>query len=395
MSEKIATLRATPEAYQYFAEQFSILFSIDHCAIYRVGDKNEQFSKYFEIKPKKKSHPAIKYEQRIHLGFDFLVEKEKYLFVNHKKLSKLFNELILTIRRAGKVELIFYGIVENTFKLEDIHEDICRIFSNFYIQVEDSLQIRNKISDKQQELSGKIIENNDTLYQLNERLVRYNQELQQFAYSASHDLQEPLRTISSYINLFLRNYNQTLTDEGREYLQYASIGAQRMHYLIKDLLTYSKLDYKDEPMTEFEGNIMLQVALNNLQLAVEENNALVLYSDLPVLHGNHSQIILLFQNLIDNAIKFRSKNEPLVFIDVEDKNDQWEFKIKDNGIGIPHQFQNKIFGFFNRLHARDEIKGSGLGLSICKKIVERHRGNIGVESKPGKGSTFTFSLSKV
>ena len=147
-------------------------------------------------------------------------------------------------------------------------------------------------------------------------------------------------------------------------------------------------------MTHFEGNAAIRQALDNLQMSVEESNALILYPDLPVMYGNHSQIILLFQNLIDNAIKFRSKNEPLVFIDLEELTDRWEFKVKDNGIGIAQQFQQKIFGIFNRLHGRDEIQGSGLGLSICKKIVERHRGEIAVESKPGKGTTFIFSIGK-
>ncbi|MFI5170888.1 MAG: ATP-binding protein [Chitinophagales bacterium] len=401
MSEKISALHSTSAAQQYFADQFRSLFNLNHCAIYRVSENEELFIRSFEVKHKKRSPLAVKYEQKLRPAQGILSGKEEYIFCSKKSdlikdevNFRVLNELTLTVRRSAKAELIFYAIIDNEILVDEIQNDVCRIFSNFYLQVEDSLKIRNKISDKQQELSGKISENNDTLFQMNERLVRYNQELQQFAYSASHDLQEPLRTISSYINLFLRNYNETLTDDGREYLQYASDGAQRMHQLIKDLLVYSKLDYKEEPMTEFEGSIMLREALNNLQLAVEESNALILYTDLPVLYGNHSQVILLFQNLIDNAIKFRSKSEPLVFIDVEDKNDLWEFKIKDNGIGIPQQFQNKIFGFFNRLHARDEIKGSGLGLSICKKIVERHHGNIFVESRPGKGSTFTFSLSK-
>ncbi|MFZ1635872.1 MAG: ATP-binding protein [Chitinophagales bacterium] len=402
MSEKISSLRTTDESIAYFAKQFCLLFPIDNYAVYRVSEKTELFIRTIENKPKLKSGNSAKFEQRLHLPDDIRNNQEKFVFIldnaekfisTHKPIE-VINEVILPIRRNGSVELFFYGVTAEPVQVDAFQNDTCRIFANFYLQVEDALLIRNKINDKQQELSGHISENNDTLFELNERLISYNQELQQFAYSASHDLQEPLRTISSYINLFLKSYGDNLPDDGREYLQFASDGAQRMHHLIKDLLTYSKLDYHTEPMTNFEGNMTLRQALDNLQKSVEESNALILYPDLPVMYGNHSQIILLFQNLIDNAIKFRSKNEPLVLIDVEDKIDKWEFKVRDNGIGIASQFQHKIFGIFNRLHGRDEIQGSGLGLSICKKIVERHKGNITVESKPGKGTTFTFSLSK-
>ncbi|HRF74925.1 MAG TPA: ATP-binding protein [Chitinophagales bacterium] len=402
MSERITSLRTTDEAMLYFAEQFNLLFHLDYCSLYRVSEKKDVFIRSAECKIKKKSVPIAKPENRIQLPVSILDAKDKYVFINQddrpflfgKKIEQLAAEVIVTIRRAGNIELIFYGTSFTPIEEDAFQNDTCRIFSNFFWQVEDALLIRSKINDKQKELSGHIAENNDTLFQLNEKLITYNQELQQFAYSASHDLQEPLRTIASYINLFLKSYGATLTEEGKEYLQFASDGAQRMHHLIKDLLTYSKLDFQSEPMTHFEGNAAIRQALDNLQMSVEESNALILYPDLPVIYGNHSQIILLFQNLIDNAIKFRSKNEPLVFIDLEELTDRWEFKVKDNGIGIAQQFQQKIFGIFNRLHGRDEIQGSGLGLSICKKIVERHRGEIAVESKPGKGTTFIFSIGK-
>jgi len=396
MSEKIPTLRVSSDAQQYFAEQFKALFHVDVCAFYRVSEKPGIFIRSSECKLAKKGNKS-KFENRITLPNELSNNKDQFLLINHKQNVADVNypsSIYLTIRRAGEVELLLFGHATFTSESNLGQNDICRIFSNFYLQVEDALEIRNKINEKQQELSGRISENNETLFQMNEKLITYNQELQQFAYSASHDLQEPLRTISSYISLFLKNYGENLTDEGREYLNFASNGAQRMHHLIKDLLTYSKLNYQNEPTTTFKGNDIIRQALDNLHIAVEESNALILYPDLPVIHGNQSQVILLFQNLIDNAIKFRSKNEPLVIIDIEDKLDKWEFKISDNGIGIAHQFQHKIFGIFNRLHGRDEIQGSGLGLSICKKIVEKHNGSITVESKPGKGTTFIFSLTK-
>ncbi len=401
MSEKMSSLRQTADAQHYFSECFCSLFSLENCAIYRVSEEPDRFLKIFEFGGNKKLKSPNKYPEKGILNSEILSEQNNFVIINWKKdfvftqkpIVNNETEIILLIRRLGIVELVIYGTTSKPVA-KVAYNDTCRIISNFYIQVQDALQIRSSISNKQNELSGKISENTDTLIQLNEKLLQSNQELQQFAYSASHDLQEPLRNITSYINLFMRNFGATLSEEGREYLDFAAGGAQRMHHLIKDLLTYSKLDQQDEPMAAFEGNNILREALDNLHLSVEESNALILYPDLPVLYGNHSQILLLFQNLIDNAIKFRSKSEPLVFIDMEDKNELWEFKIKDNGIGIPQQFQNKIFGFFNRLHPRDKIDGSGLGLSICKKIVEKHNGNILVDSKPGKGSTFTFTLSK-
>ncbi len=396
MSEKIPTLRVSSDAQQYFAEQFKALFHVDCCAIYRVSEKPAIFIRSLDCKPSKRNNKP-KFNNRLTLPETLGNNCDQFVLINQPENvddSNCQSTIYMAVRRAGEVEVVLFGYTSHAIDSNPLLNDICRIFSNFYLQVEDSLKIRNKINDKQQELSGRISENNETLFQLNEKLIAYNQELQQFAYSASHDLQEPLRTISSYISLFLKNYGEQLTDEGKEYLNYASNGAQRMHHLIKDLLTYSKLDYQNEPTTTFEGNEIIRQALDNLHIAVEESNALILYPDFPAIHGNHSQVILLFQNLIDNAIKFRSKNEPLVIIDIEDKLDKWEFKISDNGIGIAQQFQQKIFGIFNRLHGRDEIQGSGLGLSICKKIVEKHNGSITVESKHGKGTTFIFSLSK-
>ncbi len=402
MSEKIVFIRQSADAQQYFVDCFKELFHLEHSAIYRVSEKKDLFIRSFHETSKKRNTNGIKFPLNVSLKEKTLNNKGQYLFFNAEDIALIseidentsLQQILFTVRRSGEVVLFFYGIASDKLPVSDDQNDVCRIISNFYLQVQDSLQIRNNISSKQNELSGRITENNDSLIQLNEKLLLSNQELQQFAYSASHDLQEPLRNISAYINLFLRSYGNTLTEEGNEYLHFASDAAQRMHHLIKDLLTFSKLDHAEEPMGKFDGNDIIREALNNLQMAVEESNAIILYHDLPILYGNHSQILLLFQNLIDNAIKFRSKCEPLVFIDMEEKSGLWEFKIKDNGIGIPQQFHNKIFGFFNRLHPRDKIQGSGLGLSICKKIVEKHNGSIVVESKPGKGSTFTFTLSK-
>jgi signal transduction histidine kinase len=235
--------------------------------------------------------------------------------------------------------------------------------------------------------------NSDLKEQL-EQLQQANEELRQFAYRASHDLQEPLRTISNYVGLFKRNYGNDLNEEGREYLGFAKDASERMHRLVKDLLEYTKLDHQNGPKMVVDGNKMLEEALENIKMAAEENDAIILYEDMPVLEGHEKQLVSLFQNLINNAIKFKGDGTPMVTIDVNEKDQSWEFSISDNGIGINNDFRDKIFQFFIRLHSTSEYKGSGLGLSICKKIVENHNGVISVNSTEGKGSTFVFDIAR-
>lgn len=396
LTDASAGLRTTASADKLFSAEFIQLFGVDHCSIFRATERHDLFVRSFDTRPEIISVKSKPLSVPVH----FIGKNDRFFYVGDKvnpilkEISKGKYEIMLAVRRAGVTELFFYATASQPVETDEFLNDTCRAFANMYLHVDDSVRIKGKIADKQNELSDRMIENTDALQQLNERLIQSNTELQQFAYSASHDLQEPLRTITSYINLFIRNYGNSVAPQGLEFLDYASDGARRMHALIKNLLTYSRLDNQEEPMQPIDGNRMLTEAMNNLQLAVEESNALVLYPDMPQLYGNESQLVLLFQNLIDNAIKFRSKAEPIVFIEVDERPDAFEFRVRDNGIGIPPEFHNKIFGFFNRLHARDEYEGTGLGLSICKKIVERHHGNILVDSKPGKGSTFVFSLKK-
>lgn len=401
MSDRITTLRTANEAQAYFSEQFRKMFPITHCAMYRVSERDDTFYRTYDFAASK-ANVQPKAGDKITLSKAISDDKDTFVILHHqepwfvvpRQQVKQKGEVLLLIRNAEKVVAIIHGIAPEPIPENGFQNDTARVFSNFFIQVEGGLQLRTQINEHQIELSGHIANNNDTLFQLNERLIQYNEELQQFAYSASHDLQEPLRNIASYINLFIKQYGSTINEEGLEYLQFASDGAQRMQQLIRDLLTYNKLDQQQEPMALFEGNQMLQEALYNLRMSVEESNALILYPELPVLYGNPSQIILLFQNLIDNAIKFRKNDEPLIFIEMEEKPEHWEFKVVDNGMGIAAQYQQKIFGVFYRMHGPDQIRGSGLGLSICKKIVERHHGTIKVDSKPGKGTTFIFSIGK-
>ncbi len=225
-------------------------------------------------------------------------------------------------------------------------------------------------------------------------LQRSNNDLQQFAYVASHDLQEPLRMVSSYTQLLAERYENQLDDKAKKYIHYVVDGALRMQLLINDLLTYSRIGTKGNPMEPVDVHAVLGEAINNLKGSIDETKAIITNDDLPELRADAFQLVQLFQNLIGNAVKFRGTELPHIHLTASDKGKEWLFAVRDNGIGIDPQFADKIFIIFQRLHTREEYPGSGIGLAICKKIVERHGGRIWFESEPGKGSTFYFTIPK-
>ncbi len=225
-----------------------------------------------------------------------------------------------------------------------------------------------------------------------DELARSNADLRQFAYAASHDLREPLRSIAGFVRLLEKRYRGKIDEKADEFIDFIIDGVKRMDSLIHDLLEYSRVDTKCKDFGPVNCSIALQEAVNNLRSAIEESGAELTYDLLPTVIADSSQLSRIFQNLISNAIKFRG-NEPLkISISVQQKGDEWIFSVKDNGIGIDPQFFERIFVIFQRLHTISEYEGTGLGLTICKKIVERHGGRIWVESEPGKGSTFFFTL---
>jgi light-regulated signal transduction histidine kinase (bacteriophytochrome) len=225
-------------------------------------------------------------------------------------------------------------------------------------------------------------------------LSRSNEELAQFAYMASHDLQEPLRMVSSYTQLLSRRYKGKLDSDADEFIAFAVDGANRMQQLIRDLLTYSRVGTEGEKLLATSSESALQVALLNLRVATEEKGALVTHDALPPVLADETQLVQLFQNLVGNAIKYQGAGIPRVHVSAAREGaENWLFSVKDNGIGIEPRYFEKIFGVFQRLHKRDEFAGTGIGLAICKKIVDRHGGSISVASEPGKGSTFCFTLA--
>ena len=228
------------------------------------------------------------------------------------------------------------------------------------------------------------------LLQQNEELARSNSDLQQFAYVASHDLQEPLRAVAGCLEILQRRYGSQLDSKADELIFHAVDGAKRMQVLINDLLAYSRVNTNTrEPVSSADA---FNSALANLQLAIAESGAQIERGELPVVFADRAQLALLFQNLVGNAIKYRKSHAPRIIVSVSQEPEHWRFSVRDNGIGIEPRYFERIFGVFQRLHTRSEYPGTGIGLAICKKIVERHGGSIRVKSVPGEGSCFQFTL---
>lgn len=223
-------------------------------------------------------------------------------------------------------------------------------------------------------------------------LARSNRELEQFAYVASHDLQEPLRKIAGFTELLANRYKGTFDEKAESYMAYIVDGATRMRSLINDLLDYSRVMRSTRELADTDCSALLSRVLRDLEPAIRESNAEIVSGPLPVIRGDQSQLGQLFQNLIGNAIKYRGVAPPRVVINAARQHDAWLFSVADNGIGIAPEFSERIFAIFQRLHTRAEYPGTGIGLAVCRKIIERHGGSIWVESSAGTGSTFFFTI---
>ncbi len=227
-----------------------------------------------------------------------------------------------------------------------------------------------------------------------EELKRSNEELGQFAYIASHDLQEPLRMVASYTQLLSRRYKGKLDADADDFIAYAVDGASRMQRLIQDLLAYSRVGTKGKELQETSSEEAFEQALLNLRGGIQDSGAIVTHDALPPVLADETQLIQLFQNLVGNAIKYQNPGIPRIHVSAaKNGHKKWLFSVKDNGLGIDPLYFEKVFVMFQRLHKREEFAGTGIGLAICKKIVERHGGNISVSSEAGHGSRFEFSLA--
>lgn len=239
--------------------------------------------------------------------------------------------------------------------------------------------VQRKLTEK--ELEQKTIE-----------LQRSNSDLEQFAYIASHDLKEPLRMISSYTKLLAKRYKGRLDSDADEFIRYAVEGANRMERLIEDLLAYSRVSTRSKPVQPVDSESCFQEVVDSLRMAIEDSGAIVTHDPLPMVMSDPTQLGQVFQNLIGNGIKFRGSEDPRIHVTATRNDDEWRFCVSDNGIGLDPEFTPRIFEIFQRLHGGEKYPGTGIGLAICKRTVERHGGRIWAESRGEKGSKFYFTL---
>lgn len=261
--------------------------------------------------------------------------------------------------------------------------------------MQELLEKEHRLREKLQISNLELNRTKNILEETVRKLENSNADLEQFAYVASHDLQEPLRMVSSFTQLLEKRYKGQLDEDADEYIDFIIDGAQRMKDLIDDLLAFSRLNTKAEEFKETNLETVLNDVLTMLNSFIEKNDVLITHNTLPTVMADPTQISQLFQNLLSNAIKFRGNRSPKIHLDTEELEDDWKISISDNGIGISPLNQKRIFNVFTRLHTRQEYEGTGIGLSICKKIVQRHGGRIWVESEKGKGSTFYFTIPKI
>jgi signal transduction histidine kinase len=260
-----------------------------------------------------------------------------------------------------------------------------------YREMKRRLYLDESVRRLNAELEDRIAERTAELQESMKDLARSNAELQQFAYVASHDLQEPLRMVASFTQLLAKRYKDKLDDDAREFIDFAVDGATRMQTLITDLLAYSRVGTQGKPLERTNADAVLNKVLITLKFAIEENKATISREPLPQIMADPIQLGQLFQNLLMNAMKFHGDQPPRIQISVERRDGEWQFAVRDNGIGIDPAQRDRIFVIFQRLHTKTEYPGTGIGLAICKKIAERHGGRIWVEPSPGGGSTFRFT----
>lgn len=286
----------------------------------------------------------------------------------------------------------FYGPINKEQEWPEDFQSLLRFTAHIFVSALERKETEAELSRHQDKLELLVVERTSELEISMGKLTRSNEELAQFAYIASHDLQEPLRMVSSYMQLLARRYQGKLDEQADEFIEFAVDGAQRMQVLINDLLAFSRVGTRSQELTLTNSQTVLDQTLRNLQIAIAEGQATIVSDSLPTVMVDAVQLGQLFQNLIGNALKFRSDTPVEIHVSAQRENGGWLFSVRDNGIGIESQYRDRIFTVFQRLHTRGEYGGTGIGLAICKKIVERHNGRIWAESQPGQGAIFYFTL---
>jgi len=326
------------------------------------------------------------------------VEKSSYQLyetVSHsEKLLYAIAFVALVISLIISWFFVYKNIVMKLSYLSNVTKRFSKNDFNFNINTDGESELKDIAIalDSLREYSLKRIYLYKKLAKQSLELKQSNEDLSQFAYIASHDLQEPLRMVGSYVQLLKKRYAGEIDDNADQYINYAVEGCVRMQELIEGLLEYSRVESSKEDMQNIDTHALLDDVMQDLSVQIYESSAEIICKDLLPVLGVPSQIRIVFSNLISNALKYCEKEVPVINIDAKILNDKVQFSVQDNGIGIKNEYREKIFIIFKRLHSRAEYSGTGIGLSICKKIIERHGGKISLESTLGVGSTFTFTL---
>lgn len=400
-------------------DQFMAVFE----DITKRKDAEENNRRMLEIEKQLTEKLQNQQEELYKVNRDLFESKEKFAKAFHNNPASMalvdlngiyidINETFSKLTGYSKIELIGHSITElNIFDPEKIKHYFNETYKKGFVN-DLEMELQTKSREKRSiKISSELIEfDNKTnlisfLYDITNRkrnqielnimlkkLKRSNSELEQFAYVASHDLQEPLRMVSSFLQLLQRRYQGQLDSEANEFIKFAVDGAKRIHTLIHDLLDYSRVTSRGNEFTDVNMEETLEQALIDLKLIKEENKVNITHDNLPVIIGDYHQLIQLLENLIGNAIKYRDKENPKIHISAQEEDNQWLFSIADNGIGIDQKYDDRVFKIFQRLHTNEEYDGTGIGLAIAQRIVERHGGQIWFESELGKGSTFYFTI---
>ncbi|MFK8104807.1 MAG: tetratricopeptide repeat protein [Saprospiraceae bacterium] len=379
--------------------RFLELYSLFAEAYREIGDFEQAFAyqqKFIELKEKVLNETTLKemgnqktrYEVQKKENEIVLLKKENDLLAKDQEIGKLYRGIFIG---AGLFLLMLLSLIFSRYQVQKQSNKLLSDKNTKINSQKEQLEIANKIQSN----TNTLLEDKNIQIELqNKQLEHSNEDLKQFAYVASHDLKEPLRMISSYTSILKKRYNPLFDDDAHEFMGYIVDAVGRMETLLSDLLVYSRVSTQEKAFKEVEIRDIVDIVMGTLRYSIEEKGAKVLVnsSDLPRIKASHTQMIQLFQNLMSNAIKFTKESDPRVHVDCIKQNDHYLFSVKDNGIGISESNKDKIFEMFKRLHTKEEFEGTGIGLATCKKIVDRHGGDIWVDSTPGEGSTFYFKI---
>jgi len=336
-----------------------------------------------------------------------LNKKALIQFIDSEYRNKFHHHIMKVLDKGTKetIELKLIKMDENSFyaKLETIKvQDENGNFKEFRIvltditaQKEAEKVLRDRNANIHKMLNVEINDHEKVEIKLEKLIEKYkisNQELEQFAYVTSHDLKEPLRMITSFLQLLQKKYSAELDEEANDFINYAVDGAKRMNIMINDLLEYSRIGSTERKYEYLQSEKIIETVIKNLKPSIEESNAIITYDPLPLIYANEYMMIQLFQNIISNAIKYRGEETPKIHVSTDYIDEEYIFSITDNGIGIDQKYLERIFKIFQRLHTHEKYEGTGIGLAISKRIIQKHRGKIWVESELGKGTTFYFTI---